>query len=216
MLSEQKFKKYWDADSSYFTRDNVWQFFKPHLQQPFDREAYKELLRSLPHIIALNHVKELLDALEALHTGGSEPDCENCDNKGKVICTSNGCPDCRFATHWIPCPQCKPVCATCGGSGKVRMDVFQVPCPACKPYKGGGRCRKCGNVPGDGLIICPAGPGDHRYVDERVKQQRQREETIITSSYPPKHLVEYRQFKYDSWGPWERPDRRVSDRRKGD
>ena len=35
MLSEQKFKKYWDADSSYFTRDNVWQFFKPHLQQPF-------------------------------------------------------------------------------------------------------------------------------------------------------------------------------------
>ncbi|KKK97961.1 hypothetical protein LCGC14_2647540, partial [marine sediment metagenome] len=73
MLSEQKFKKYWDADSSYFTRDNVWQFFKPYLQQPFDREAYKELLRSLPHIIALNHVKELLDELETLHTGGSEP-----------------------------------------------------------------------------------------------------------------------------------------------
>ncbi len=140
MLSEQKFKKYWDADSSYFTRDNVWQFFQPHLQQPFDREEYQELLRSLPHIIALNHVKELLDALEALHTGGSEICTCNDSDYRLVRRKADGleyenCVDCLKPKNPV-----KPVCDTCGGSGKVYKHPKGClcplePCPACKEVR---------------------------------------------------------------------------------
>ncbi len=146
----------------------VLEVFAPHLQQPFPgnnkiraTSLHQHPLSGDPalgqglKLEGLNSDQvegilqfigaECLGISEALHTGGSEPDCENCDNKGKVICTSNGRPDCRFATHWIPCPQCKPVCATCGGSGRLPCEdcsgrqvhcehtFTQKPCPACKP-----------------------------------------------------------------------------------
>ncbi len=133
----------------------IWKYFESHLQ-PFDREAYKELLRSLPHIIALNHVKELLDSLKALHTGGSEPDDSPCN------CPCHKDPslvhvpplDGKDQGNLFACPHCD-VCDTCGGSGRKCQPPIGNTC-IDNPESAGKPCFGC-----EYMQPCPACKSEH-------------------------------------------------------
>ncbi len=159
MLSEQKFKKYWDADSSYFTRDNVWQFFKPYLQQPFDRVATTRILFRYARKVKkpeLDGLAETLDELENLHDGESEPIPLMAEPLESTTMTRGLKSDKelydgepikrRFSFEEVKeiLYRKKPVCATCGGSGRLPCEdcsgrqvhcehtFTQKTCPACK------------------------------------------------------------------------------------
>lgn len=173
--------------------EHLAEMLKPPLQYPFPREAVEQqVLRLIADIlmgVARMHLGERsgytqaeIKALAKVQVEIFEQLCSGVSENPEPFDEDQSMSPLNAGE--ISTLQGKPVCATCKGSGEVpkcclhtacsESDQFK-PCPACKPYTGGARCRRCGNVPGDSLIICPAGPGDHRYVDERVKQQRQME-----------------------------------------
>ena len=119
--------------------------------------------------------------------GSNIHDCPICEGTGIESCKVCGgtgrtkCPDCDSRKHLShyppnpPCPICKPVCPTCGGSREVsRTGVcpgLTKPCPDCTEKPKGPICLKCGYEGGSSERFWE-NPCKHTYIDQRKGEER--------------------------------------------
>ena len=181
MLSEQEFFKIvrvairdWDSNLPFPMR-RLYRLLMPHLRGEFPREQYTQIIEE--YFGLSRNSEEVIRALghmEDHHNGESESVmCDICDGSPESHPTRGH----AFVS--------KPLCATCGGSGRILdsrhpNNTFEgkhltVPCPDCKP-----KCLRCGmtvgrlelkQFPRDCLVV-DGKISQHRFADERGAERR--------------------------------------------